>query len=327
MTGFVLAALLLAVMAALFIALPLLRRREGAPPAVIAAAVSVLALIAASALLYRLIGSHNWTSVAGANDAAGSIAQLARHLEAEPQDQAGWLALGAAYGGIGESALALRAYERANRLAPGGNATALAGMGEALLLSGDSARAQQAADFIEHALQLDPHAPKALFYGAVIAYRQGHLDVARARFTAMLALSPPENVRAALQKEIDEIDARQHPTVDAATAIQLHLTLAAKLAGKVPANASLFVFVRSPDGGPPLAARRVEPTLPQDLQLSAADSMISGRGLSAGQSVSVIARISASGSPLTHSGDLYGQIDYVAGKSGPRTLEIDRLSP
>jgi hypothetical protein len=55
--------------------------------------------------------------------------------------------------------------------------------------------------------------------------------------------------------------------------------------------------------------------------------MIAGRGLAGGQSVSVIARISASGSPLAHSGDLYGQIDYVAGKSGPRTLEIDRLSP
>jgi cytochrome c-type biogenesis protein CcmH len=325
-TGFVLAALLLALMAALFVALPLLRRRAGAPPAVIAAAVSVLALIAASALLYRLIGSRSWTSLAGAGD-SGSIAQLARHLEAQPQDQAGWLSLGAAYGGIGEYALALRAYERANRLSPGGNATALAGMGEALLLSGDNARAQQAADFIEHALQLDEHAPKALFYGAIIAYRQGHLDVARARFSAMLALSPPENVRAALQKEIDEIDARQHPTVDAATAIQLHLTLSPALAGKVPANASLFVFVRSPDGGPPLAARRVDPTLPQDLQLSSADSMIAGRSLAAGQSVSVIARISASGSPLTRSGDLYGQIDYVAGKSGPRTLEIDRLSP
>jgi cytochrome c-type biogenesis protein CcmH len=325
-TGFVLAALLLALMAALFVALPLLRRRAGAPPAVIAAAVSVLALIAASALLYRLIGSRSWTSLAGAGD-SGSIAQLARHLEAQPQDQAGWLSLGAAYGGIGEYTLSLRAYERANRLSPGGSAAALAGMGEALLLSGDSAQAGQAAEFIEHALQLDANAPKALFYGAIIAYRQGRLDVARERFSAMLALSPPENVRAALQKEIDEIDARQHPKLDAATAIHLHVTLAPALAAQVPANASLFVFVRSPNGGPPLAAKRSDASLPQDVELSAADSMIAGRGVQPGQSVSVVARISASGSPLTHSGDLYGQIDYVAGKSGPRALQIDKLSP
>ena len=95
----------------------------------------------------------------------------------------------------------------------------------------------------------------------------------------------------------------------------------------MPANASLFVFVRAPNGGPPLAAKRSAASLPQDVDLSAADAMIAGRGVQPGQSVSVVARISASGSPLTRSGDLYGQIDYVAGKSGQRALEIDRLSP
>jgi len=332
-TAFVIAALLLAVLAALFLAWPLLRQRPDAPSAPLAAALAVLGLILASAALYRLIGNRGWPGLAAANAGNASIAELARHLEAEPLDQPGWLALGAAYNDIGRYPLALRAYERANRLSPGGNAAALAGMGESLVLSGDGARVEQASEFIERALQLDGNVPKALFYGAIIAYRQGRLDVARARFAAMLALSPPENVRAALQKEIDDIDARQqsdakqHSSVDAATAIHLHVTLSPALAARVPANASLFVFVRSPDGGPPLAARRSGASLPQDVDLSAADSMIAGRGLTPGQSVSVIARISASGSPLTRSGDLYGQIEYVAGKSGPRALQIDKLSP
>lgn len=327
MTAFVLAALALAVLAALFLAWPLLRRRPDAPSAPIAAALAVLALIIASAALYRLIGERAWPELAAAGAGNATIAELAHHLEGAPQDQAGWLSLGAAYSSIGQYALALRAYERANRLTPGGSAAALAGMGEAMLLTGDSARAEQASALIERALQLDAQSPKALFYGAIIAYRQGRLEVARERFSAMLALSPPENVRAALQKQIDEIDARQHPVLDAATAIHLHVTLSAALAGKVPANASLFVFVRSPDGGPPLAAKRSPASLPQDVALSAADSMIAGRALTPGQSVSVIARISTSGSPLPLPGDLYGQIDTVAGKSGPRALQIDRLSP
>jgi cytochrome c-type biogenesis protein CcmH len=327
MTGFVFAALLLALLAALFLSLPLLRRRPDLPAAPITAAVVVLSVILASSILYGLIGNRAWNRPEAASADNGTIAALARHLEGQPQDQSGWLALGAAYGGVGEYTLALRAYERANRLSPGGSAAALAGMGEAMLLNGDSTQAAQAAEFIEHALQLDGTAPKALFYGAIIAYRQGRLDVARERFSAMLALAPPENVRAALQKEIDEIDARQHPKLDAATAIHLHVTLAPALAAQVPANASLFVFVRSPNGGPPLAAKRSSASLPQDVDLSAADSMIAGHGVQPGQAVSVVARISASGSPLTHSGDLYGQIDYVAGKSGPRALEIDRLSP
>jgi cytochrome c-type biogenesis protein CcmH len=327
MTAFVFAALLLAVLAALFLALPLLRRRPDASAAPIAAALAVLAVITASAILYRVIGNRVWSRPQGATDGNATIVTLARHLEDQPQDQSGWLSLGAAYSGVAEYALALRAYERANRLSEGGNAAALAGMGEATLLSGDSARAEQASEFIEHALRLDGRAPKALFYGALIAYREGRLDLARERFSAMLALSPPENVRAALQKEIDDIDAKQHPTVDAATAIHLHVTLAPGLAAKVPANASLFVFVRAPDGGAPLAAKRTAASLPQEVDLSAADSMLAGRELRPGQKVSVIARISSSGSPLSHSGDLYGQIDYVAGKSGPRALEIDTLSP
>ena len=327
MTAFVLAALLLAVLAALFLAVPLLRQRPAASPAPIAAAVAVLALIMASAILYRVLGDRTWSRPGSAGEGNAMIVTLARHLEHQPQDQPGWLALGAAYTAIGEYSLALPAYERANRLTTGGNAAALAGMGETLLLSGDSTRADQAAEFIERSLRLDATAPKTLFYGAIIAYHQGRLDVARARFAAVLAQSPPENVRLALQKEIDDIDAKLHPAPDDATAIHLHVTLAPALAAKVPANASLFVFVRSPDGGAPLAARRSGANLPQDVDLSAADSMIAGHSVHPGQKVSVIARISASGSPLAHSGDLYGQIDYVAGKSGPRALEIDRLSP
>jgi cytochrome c-type biogenesis protein CcmH len=196
-----------------------------------------------------------------------------------------------------------------------------------MLLSGDSALGVRAPDYVERALQLAPNSPKALFYGAVIAYHQDRLEVARSRFIALLGLSPPENVRIAVQKEIDDIDSKLHPKVDEATAIHLHVTLAAALASKVPANALLFVFVPSPSGGPPLAVKRNTATLPQDVALSAADSLIAGRAIQAGQKVSVVARISSSGSPLPSSGDLYGQIDYVVGKSGARPLEIDKLNP
>jgi cytochrome c-type biogenesis protein CcmH len=89
----------------------------------------------------------------------------------------------------------------------------------------------------------------------------------------------------------------------------------------------LFVFVRSPDGGPPLAVKRSGVRLPQDVDLSAADAMVAGRAVQPGQSVSVVARISASGSALPQSGDLFGEIHYVAGQSGPQGLEIDRRTP
>lgn len=327
MSWFVILAVLLTGLAALALAWPLLRPRASLAAAPIATVVSVLLVVAGSALFYSKFGSPASAHSQAIAQDDHSIAALARHVESQPGDLAGWMELGTAYAGIGQFPLAIRAFERANRLDNGQNPEALLGIGEAMLLSGDTALGERAPDYVERALQINPRSPKALFYGAVIAYHQDRLSLARDRFTALLAMNPPDNVRAAVQKEIEDIDTRLHPQVDEATAIHLHVTLAAALANKVPPNASLFVFVPSPGGGPPLAVKRNAATLPQDVALSAADSMISGRSIQAGQKVSVVARISASGSPLPTQGDLFGQIDYVVGKSGDRALEIDKLNP
>ena len=90
MTAFILAALLLAVLAALFLAWPLLRGRSTAPAAPLAAALAVLALIMASAILYRVLGDRTWSRPGSAGEGNAMIVTLARHLEHQPQDQPGW---------------------------------------------------------------------------------------------------------------------------------------------------------------------------------------------------------------------------------------------
>ncbi len=266
---------------------------------------------------------------AGKSGPGATIAALARRIEQHPEDLSSWAELGAAYASTGQFGLALRSYERANQLAHGDNANVLADIGEVLLMRDGDANPDQAASYLNRALSLDPETPKALFYSALIAYRAGQLQLAHDRFQALLSLTPPPpaNLRVALQHQIDQIDAQLHPQVDAATAIHLRVELASALATKVPPNASLFVFVRAPDGGPPLAVKRTDMKLPQDVDLSASDAMVPSRSVQPGQKVTVVARISASGGPLPQSGDLYGQIDYVAGKTGPRALEIDKLTP
>jgi cytochrome c-type biogenesis protein CcmH len=329
MIAFIVGAAVLSLVAVAFLALPLLRVRAGAPRARRAASLVAVALIGAAAGLYLWLGDRGWLQPS-ADSSSQIIPTLARHLEREPQDLGGWLSLGQAYGTIGNYSLALRSFQRANRLASGGNAAALAGMAEAMLLGGDPEQAAKAPEFLERALQLDPSSPKALFYSAVTAYQQGHLDLARQRFVTMLNLSPPQNIREALQRQIDEIDKQVQTAsapVDAATAIHLHVTVSAALAAKIPADASLFVFVRSPTGGAPLAVKRSAARLPQDVDLSAADAMVAGHGVQPGQKVSVVARISSSGSPLPQSGDLSGEISCVAGKGGAQALQIDKLNP
>jgi cytochrome c-type biogenesis protein CcmH len=357
MTFFILLSLALSLIAVAFVVLPLLRGRAGgAPRALRSAGLVLLLLLGAGAGLYAWLGNSAWTAPSAQGGADQAIPTLARHLEQEPDDLSGWLDLGQAYGAIGNYSLALRCYQRANRLAGGESAAALAGMAEALLMGEDPAQAAKAQELLERALQVDPHSPKALFYSAVAAYREGRLDVARQRFQLMMDLGPPESIRTALQRQIDDIDAQikgqsagapkgaavvaaQAPApaspsdaapargVDAATAIHLHVTLGTALAGKVPAEGWLFVFVRAPGGGPPLAVKRLNASLPQDVVLSSADAMVAGRGVEAGQNVSVVARISATGSPMPQSGDLYGETQTIVGKGGALTLQIDKLSP
>jgi len=334
MTGFILGAACLALLAVLFLVLPLLRARVGrtpTPPAAVAAIIAALAVIGVSALVYSRLG--NPTSVrapsTGKEGAGAAISALVERTEQHPDDLSSWAALGAAYASAGQYGLALRSYEQANQFAHGNNANVLADIGEVLLMRDGDAHPDQAMLYLNRALSVDPNTPKALFYSALVAYRAGELAVARDRFQALLRLTPPppENLRVALQRQIDQIDSQLHPHVDAATAIHLRVELASALTGKVPPNASLFVFVRSPDGGPPLAVKRTDMKLPQDIDLSSADAMVPSRSVQPGQKVTVVARISASGSPLPQSGDLYGQIDYVAGKTGARPLEIDKLTP
>jgi cytochrome c-type biogenesis protein CcmH len=335
MTLFIIGAALLSLLAGAFVAQPLWRSRGAGARTPQIALAAALALIGAAALLYLRLGNRGWSDTAVMAQTHQSIPVLARRLERNPQDMEGWLALGEAYSQIARYSMAERSFERANRLAPAGNAQALAGIAESLLLGGDRADEPVASQYLERALRLDPKSPKALFYGAVDAYQQGRLELARERFAAMLTLSPPESVRVALQRQIEQIDKQmrdaQTPAAgaasDAATAIHLHVTLAPALADKVPPDASLFIFVRAPEGGAPLAVKRSSVRLPQDLELSAADAMIAGHGVQPGQSVTVVARISVSGSPLPQGGDLYGEIKAVAGHSGSRALQIDRLSP
>ncbi|HTW74836.1 MAG TPA: hypothetical protein VMD56_07955 [Steroidobacteraceae bacterium] len=333
MITFVIAAALLALLAVLFVILPLLRGRSSIPPAGAAAALVGIVLITVSAVLYAVLGDPAGVRLAAASQGDRDIPRLAREVEDRPDDFSAWLQLGGAYGASGQYPAALHAYQRANDLADGTSAAALSGMGESLLLAQGlqtgSAQTQRAAAFFDRALKIDPASPKGLYYSGLLAYQGGQLDLARKRFAALMTITPPPplNVRAALQKMIDLIDTQMHPPVDAATEIRLHVSLAPRLASHVPANASLFVFVQAPGGGPPLAVKRTSTSLPQDVVLSADDAMIKQRAVQPGQKVTVVARISASGSPLPQPGDLYGQIEYIAGKTGPRPLQIDRLTP
>ncbi len=57
---------------------------------------------------------------------------------------------------------------------------------------------------------------------------------------------------------------------------------------------------------PPLAAKRLEATFPQDVDLLSTDAMLAGTGVPAGQEIEIEARVANGGSAISRSGDPFG---------------------
>lgn len=207
MIVFIILATTLALLCVAVVAVPLLKPVSGhAPAAPWTALAAGGVLVVGSIGLYGAWSNWSWRSSPGVGSPEGMVERLVHRLNDHPGDIAGWLMLGRSYVALQEYPLAVRAYERADRVAGGHSAEALVGEAEALTLMDDSQLSGQAGELVERALALEPTSPQALFFGAAAALRRGELPVARARFSKLLSLDPPANIKAILAKEIAGID-------------------------------------------------------------------------------------------------------------------------
>jgi cytochrome c-type biogenesis protein CcmH len=345
MVTFLLLAGVLSVAGVALIAIPLLRRSSSQlAPAPWAALSAAGVLVLGSAVLYASLSNWSWRAEPPADSPQTMVARLARKLERDPQNLDGWLMLGRSYIALEQYPLALRSFQRADRLAGGKNAEALIGEAEALTMSDASQLGGRAARIIEQALALDPNSGKALFFGAIAAVRRGDLTLGRERFEKLLSMNPPQAIRPMLEQQIAAIDRMRSgssaPATPAAAssgsvatrsgnaAVHVHIELAPGLLKAAADAAPLFVFVKDPaQPGPPLAAKRLASRFPQTVELTPADSMVPGRAFAAGQKVQVIARIARSGNPLAGSGDPFGEVAYQVGHDGLVNIVIDHVTP
>ena len=355
MTTFVLLAAVLTIAGVALIAVPLLKKKPVEySPAPWAALIAAGVLVIGSAVLYVRLTNWSWNPKAAEDTPQTMVARLARRLEQNPDNLEGWLLLGRSYTQLQELQLATRAFQRADRLAGGKSAEALIGEAEALARSDEAELDGRAARLIEQALAVDPNSGKALFFGAAVAMRKGELPLAKERFTKLLALDPPDNIKPLIQKQIDQIDqqmagggptlaggatgaaavagaagpAGAAPAATTTASVRINVSLAPTLAQSASGSSPLFVFVRDPSRpGPPLAVKRLESHFPQTVELTTSDSMVPGRAIAAGQKVQVIARIARSGNPVGASGDPIGESAYQVGRDGLVNIVIDHVMP
>jgi cytochrome c-type biogenesis protein CcmH/NrfG len=198
MFAFVLIAGALAAGAAALLLLPLLRRREDARPAAgITAAILVFGLLLGGGAMYAAFSNHSWAEPHSVADTpAASAARLAKELARDPDRLEGWLELGDKYFELEQFPLAMRAFQRADRIAGGENADALTGLAEAMLAQNFENIRGPAGRLFERVLEMRPNDQKALLYSALAAMGRGETASARDRFRRMLALNPRADIRA-----------------------------------------------------------------------------------------------------------------------------------
>ena len=346
MNTFLVIAALMAAIAAGVVAFPLIRDRQNR----VLGAVMAVVIMGAAAGLYPLWSNWNWhapsqSATAAGPDVAAMVAKLQKHLSEQPGDIEGWLMLGRSYVALNRLDDAVVAYDHAHQL-DGKSAEAAMGLGEAMSLHAGGQITPAAGRLFEAALLLAPTNPKALLYGGFAAAVRGDRALARTRWEALKSLHPPPQIVAMLDARIADLGPTGAPSGSArgtsplptgtSTSAQgsspaevtVTISIAPALKSRVPSEAPLFVFAREPGSpGPPLAAKRLtSAAIGTQVRLSPADSMLPGKVLVAGRTVSVTARVSFSGQPVPAAGDLYGELSYDVGQDGARDLVIDRVA-
>jgi cytochrome c-type biogenesis protein CcmH len=344
-TFLIIAGLLAALSLALLLRPLIGRRADAGPSKVTAIALGCVLLIGGSGL-YSLFSSHDWHPSPVAQTPAAQAAALAKQLARNPDNLQGWLDLGGKYMEIEQYPLAARAYQRADTVAQGRSAAALIGLAESLLVIDFEGISGQSGRLFDRVIELEPRNLKGLFYGAIAAFSRGDTALGRERFERLLALDPPANIRAIIEKQLGAVEAESAggsppsagssasagaapaAPADAAARVSVRVTVSPQLRYQLTGQSALFVLARDPDQpGPPFAARRLPVSLPAEVTLTAADAMLEQRRIAAGQTLEVVARISLTGQPQSSSGDPFGQVRYHVGKDGTLDLVIDRLAP
>jgi cytochrome c-type biogenesis protein CcmI len=266
----------------------------------------VIAVPMIAAVLYFSIGGHDAidrnSTPAETLDLAALVEELAERMQSTPDELQGWMLLGRSSVVLGQYSRAIAAWREANRLAPH-DPTVLANLAEALILDDGASLEGEAGIMLEQALRADADNPKALWYGGLAAERRGEEDLARARWTALLAQDPPEPFRQLIETRLG-------------IGFMLEIIIEA---GSVD-DGFLFVTLHDPDAnGAPLAATRVAWPATR-VHIGDAHVMQPGTRLDEYQRFRVVVRWSADADAARRTGDRWGETFWSRGE--PESLRV-----
>jgi cytochrome c-type biogenesis protein CcmH len=308
---FVITALLLIIVACALAFAPLWRRQTSA------------ALLLTGIFALSVVGIYAWKGTPDALQAywrdppkslEQAIAQTQQTIEKTPQDASLHIELGRLYADQNDYAKSSAAYQKAISL-DNSQADWLIESAEAQMrAAADRRMPDDALAQLQSALKKAPQHPRGLLLlGAAYAQR-GDAENASATWATLLPTLDDAAANALLNEMntvrrsagLADWESGQHTRGLINAEIQWVST------NTPPANAVLFVFARSAEGGMPFAAKRIQsPRFPLNVSLSNSDSPMPTAKLSAQKQVQLQARLSLSGDAQQQSGDLESAVKTV----------------
>lgn len=220
---------------------------------------------------------------------------------------------------------ALEAYQHAYKLDPTRSGILL-GYAQLLINLGGAEELRQAAQLLSKLMQQEPQNIDALSLTGAVAYQRGDWQQAVQAWQLLLQLMGEDDPRyAAVSEALTDAKAQLSGTQQQ---LQVTVELAQSLRNQVPEGATLFVFVKAPEGpGMPAAVvRQPVESFPVTVLLSDAQAMLPDYKMSQLQQWQVEARVSADERIDIATGDL-GALPQVVPAAGDAqvTLIVDKV--
>lgn len=285
--------------------------------------------------LYLQLGAPNPPSPAtpaAHMSPAQMITELEQRIERAPQDPEPRMWLARVYMAEARYAEAVTVFEALNALAPDQPAILLQ-YADALAMTHQGKIGAKAAALIRRALELDPDNLTGLWLSGVAADQEGRAREAldflqRARAASVATETPTDDLDAMIAEIETRSGLRATPATPAqgvapaappaaaagGARITVEVAVDAAAVADFPPDAVVYVLARAVAGPPmPLAVKRLRlADLPQRVVLDDSLAMAPQFKLSSVTEVIVTARVSRSGEPLAHSGDVEGRSDPLA---------------
>ncbi len=279
---------------------------------------------------------------------------LVARLEQEPNNPDGWMMLARSYVAMERIPEALKAYEQAEKLMPD-DVDILLAYAETIVQNNGNNFYGKPAKMIRHAYKVNPESPNVLWMAGIVEYRESNFAKAYSRWDKARILIGTTNPEAVVAIEGAMNDARSqiaraggkvpqsgkplsapvddhagHSHDEGKEAVTVTVTLDESLRSKVSDDDRVFIFARAASGPKmPLAAvDALVSDLPATIELNDNMAMMPQLKMSGYSEIVVGARVSKSGSAMSQSGDLEGEVlNITPGHKGEIQIIINTVRP